>query len=201
MSRFLQSILCRESAFALLLAANVALAQELPPMPPAANQASGASSSAESRAPRSLAPNFIPASSAHRPPDASGFLQRWLLLEPIVKPNRTNAVFTGTYVRNVFGAEYFPGQFTTVPHDGDKVTVNSEELVWHALDTPDFNVKLFRFAYGLHRPPMGLSSGPLLSLTVRGISRTFAWQSVPTPPRCGGSMERKLCICSTIGAW
>lgn len=107
-------------------------------------------------APRSIAPFFTPATSAPRPPDADGFIQRWLLLEPIVKPNRTNTVFTGTYVRNTFNTEYFPGQFTVIPRNGDKVTVAGQELAWHALDTPNFNVKLFRFAYGLGKPTYGV---------------------------------------------
>ncbi len=107
-------------------------------------------------APRSIAPFFTPATSAPGPPDADGFIQRWLLLEPIVKPNRTNTVFTGTYVRNTFNAEYFPGQFTVIPRNGDKVTVAGQELAWHALDTPNFNVKLFRFAYGLSKPTYGV---------------------------------------------
>jgi len=58
--------------------------------------------------------------SAPKLPDADGFLQRWLLLEPIAKPNRSNTVFTGTYVRSTFSTEYFPNQFTVLPHNGDK---------------------------------------------------------------------------------
>jgi len=36
--------------------------------------------------PRSLAPYFTPATSSPKAPDQDGFLQRWLLLEPIRKP-------------------------------------------------------------------------------------------------------------------
>jgi hypothetical protein len=106
--------------------------------------------------PRSIAPYFTPASSAPKIPDADGFLQRWLLLEPINKPNRGNTVFTGTYVRNAFNTEYFPNQFTVIPHDGDKVKVGEQELAWHALDSTNFNVKLFRFAYGLNKQTYGV---------------------------------------------
>ena len=115
-----------------------------------------AKSEPDKMAVRSLALYFTRATDIPNSPSAEGFLQRWLLLEPIVKPNRTNAVFTGTYVRNTFNTEYFPDQFTVVPRDGDKVTVNGEELAWHALDTSSFNVKLFRFAYGLNRPTYGV---------------------------------------------
>ena len=95
-------------------------------------------------APRTLAPYFTPATTAPKAPDADGFLQRWLLLEPINKPNRTNTVFTDSYVRANFNTNYFPDQFTVVPHDGDKVTVAGQELAWHAVDSANFNVKLFR---------------------------------------------------------
>ncbi len=106
--------------------------------------------------PRRLAPYFAPATSSPKSPDADGCLQRWLLLEPINKPNRSNTVFTDSYVRNAFHAEYFPDQFTLVPHDGDKETVAGEELTWHALDSTLFNVKLFRFADGLDKQTYGV---------------------------------------------
>lgn len=106
--------------------------------------------------PRTLAPYFVPATAAPKAPDADGFLQRWLLLEPINKPNRTNTVFTDTYVRNALSTEYFPNQFTVIPHDGDQVKVGEQNLAWHALDSTAFNVKLFRFAYGLKQPTYGV---------------------------------------------
>ena len=106
--------------------------------------------------PRSLAPYFTPATSSPKAPDQDGFLQRWLLLEPITKPNRGNTVFTDTYVRDAFKTEYFPNQFTVVPKDGDKVSVAGQDLAWHALDSSLFNVKLFRFADGLNKPTYGV---------------------------------------------
>jgi hypothetical protein len=116
----------------------------------------GIAAAAPGDAPRTLAPYFTPATAVAKAPDADGFLQRWLLLEPINKPNRTNTVFTDTYVRAAMTAEYFPNQFTAVPHNGDKVTVGTDELAWHALDSANFNVKLFRFAYGLNKPIYGV---------------------------------------------
>ena len=67
-----------------------------------------------------------------------------------------NIKFTDTYLRNAFQTEYFPNQFTVVPRDGDQVTVAGQELVWHALDSANFNVKLFRFADGLSKPTYGV---------------------------------------------
>ena len=107
-------------------------------------------------------------------PDDEGFIHRWLLLEPIDKPNSGNTVFTDSYLREHFNREYFKGQQTIVPKNGQKVkavfkqeqapagfgrgfggqqqpaqpevkTV-TQNLTWHALDSENFNVKLFRFA-------------------------------------------------------
>jgi hypothetical protein len=104
----------------------------------------------------SIAPYFTPATAGAKTPDADGFLQRWLLLEPINKPNRTNTVFTDSYIRKAFTTEYFPDQFTMIPKDGDRVTVAGEQLAWHALDATNFNVKLFRFAYGENKRTYGV---------------------------------------------
>jgi hypothetical protein len=105
---------------------------------------------------RSLTPYFIPATKSKMKPDAEGFIQRWLLLEPINKPNRSNTVFTDSYLRTAFATEYFPNQFTVLPKDGEKVKVGEQELIWHALDSRNYNVKLFRFAYGLNKQVYGV---------------------------------------------
>lgn len=103
----------------------------------------------------SLAPFFTIANAAPKAPNADGFLQRWLLLEPIVKPNRSNAGFTGTYVRRALTTQYFPGQFDAVPRDGDVVDAPMP-LRWHALDSTRFDVKLFNFAQALGKPTYGV---------------------------------------------
>jgi len=105
---------------------------------------------------RSIAPYFIRATKAKKTPDANGFIQRWLLLEPINKPNRSNTVFTDSYIRTAFTSEYFPNQFSVLPKDGEKVKVGEQELTWHALESAKFNVKLFRFAYGLNKQVYGV---------------------------------------------
>jgi hypothetical protein len=76
-------------------------------------------------------------------PNADGFIQHWLILEPI----RANGL-TDSAVQRAVKREYFPDQFTVIPHDGDKVTVNDEELTWHAVETSEYNVNLYYFAYG-----------------------------------------------------
>jgi hypothetical protein len=88
-----------------------------------------------------------PSSPASRT-DTSGFLRRWLLLEPI----KVSGQLTDSAVRATVEKEYFPNQLTAVPHDGDTVTVGDEPLVWHAVDTTNYNVNLYHFAHALDRP-------------------------------------------------
>ena len=114
---------------------------------------------------------FTPATATPALPDDNGFIRRWLLLEPIDKPNPGNTVFTDTYLREHFNREYFKGQQTIVPKDGQKVKATfkqeqapagfgrgtqapekpevktvTQTLTWHALDSENYNIKLFRFA-------------------------------------------------------
>jgi hypothetical protein len=114
-------------------------------------------------------------------PDSQGFIRRWLMLDPISKKNMSNRVFTDSYTREAIMQQYFPGQFTAVPKDGDveKVTMEyqppvdltsnrpsaqaAEEgkmvkanLYWHALDSDHFFLKLFRFATGLDKTRYGV---------------------------------------------
>jgi hypothetical protein len=89
-------------------------------------------------------------------PDPEGFLQRWTLLEPIERPIRSNTLFVDSYLRHAFDSIYFPKQKTILPKHGDKVKVGGKTLTWHTLDSKLFNVKLFRFAYGLNKPIYGV---------------------------------------------
>jgi hypothetical protein len=59
-----------------------------------------------------------------KPPDVAGFLQRWLLLEPI----KVSGQLTDSAVRATIGKEYFPNQLTVIPGDGDTVTVGDDRL-------------------------------------------------------------------------
>ena len=97
---------------------------------------------------RGPAPSLARPSSAPKAPDAAGFLQRWLILEPI----RVAPQLTDSAVQAVVKKEYFPNQFTVIPHDGDTVAIGDESLKWHAVDTIAYNVNLFHFAYALNKP-------------------------------------------------
>lgn len=97
---------------------------------------------------------FSPATAAVASPDEEGFIRRWMLLEPIDKPNPTNTVFVDSYLREAFADA--PLAKTAVPKNGQKVKVGKQTLTWHALDSERFNVKLFRFADGLKKQVYGV---------------------------------------------
>lgn len=126
---------------------------------------------------------FTPVTAEAATPDQDGFIRRWLLLEPIAKPNRSNTVFVDSYIREAFAKQYFKGQLATdkLPKDGQKEKVEVDvtpqamgfpmpgqepqkvepkfekrTLKWHALDSKRFNVKLFRFASGLQTDVYGV---------------------------------------------
>jgi hypothetical protein len=96
---------------------------------------------------RPAASSLARPSRAPKPTDADGFIQRWLLLEPIRVPGQ----LTETAVRTAAEKDV-PVQSTPLPHDGDKLTVGDTELAWHAIDTLNYNVNLFHFAYALNKP-------------------------------------------------
>jgi hypothetical protein len=88
-----------------------------------------------------LAPYLARSDSAEKTPDAQGFIRRWLILEPIAAAGDTQNAVQAAVKKG-----YFPDQFTVIPRDGDKVTVDGKELAWHAIDTNNYNVNLYYFA-------------------------------------------------------
>ena len=96
---------------------------------------------------RPPAPSLARPASPAKPTDADGFIQRWLLLEPIRVPGQ----LTESAIRTAVEKD-FPVAATPLPHDGDKFTVADSELTWHAVDTVNYNVNLYHFAYALNKP-------------------------------------------------
>ncbi|NLH16103.1 MAG: acetylxylan esterase [Phycisphaerae bacterium] len=96
---------------------------------------------------RNPATSLTRPATAERSPDPRGFIQRWIILEPIPATGLTDSA-----VQAAVKKEYFPNQLTIIPHDGDKVTVGGTELAWHAVDTSDYNVNLYYFASGFGKP-------------------------------------------------
>ncbi len=73
-------------------------------------------------------PNMIKAKSRQSfyrfrsPPDEDGYIQSWLRL-PSVKLDTTGG-------KDVFDKEYFPGQKTCAPNEGEKISAGGKELAW-----------------------------------------------------------------------
>ncbi len=65
-------------------------------------------------------------------PDEQGFIRRWKLMEPIAKSIRSNIIFTNTWLRETF--------------DEELARLPKLKAKWHALDSENYNMKLFRFA-------------------------------------------------------
>lgn len=89
---------------------------------------------------------FSAVSTPSAQPDAAGYIHRWMLLEPIKQDIRSNVIFTYSWLREAFSKTYFKDQMTILPKTGQKTKVGSQTLKWHALDSENYNVKLFRFA-------------------------------------------------------
>jgi hypothetical protein len=96
---------------------------------------------------RRLAPSLTSPDSIEKAPDTNGFIQRWLILEPIGATGLTDSA-----VQAAVKTEYFPNQLTVIPHDGDRVTIGGTNLTWHARDTREYNVNLYHFANALGKP-------------------------------------------------
>ncbi len=64
-------------------------------------------------------------------PDNEGFVHRWTIHDPILKPNRSNTVFVDSYLNETFPAP---------------MVKNKKDKAWHVYDSQLYNVKLYRFA-------------------------------------------------------
>ncbi len=64
-------------------------------------------------------------------PDEHGFIRRWQLMEPQKQDIRSNVIFTDSWLRKTFADEL------------DKLPKKAK---WYAMESPTYNMKLFRFA-------------------------------------------------------
>jgi len=103
-----------------------------------------------------LSKHFTVASAVKKGPDAKGFIQRWLLLEPVRKDIQRNSIFTDNYLQTTFAADNFSKDFTYVPKNGSTSTVGDKELKWYALESKSFNFNLYHFTYAINKPPYGV---------------------------------------------
>ena len=95
------------------------------------------------------APTLARPTSPTKAPDAAGFLQRWLAARADPRDRAAHRERrAGGRQEGVLSRTSSP----SIPHDGDTVTVGDEPLAWHAVDTIDYNVNLYHFAYALKKP-------------------------------------------------
>ena len=99
---------------------------------------------------------FTPASAAKKIPDARGFIQRWLVLEPVKKDIARNNIFTDNYLKTTFSTDNFSPDYTAIPKNGETVKVGNQELKWYALDSKTFNFNLYHFTYAINQPRYGI---------------------------------------------
>jgi len=103
---------------------------------------------AQTTAARPPAPSLSRPTSAVKAPTGEGFLQRWLILEPLPISGQLTESAVQAAVKN----DDLQKQLTAFPHDGETVKVGDAQLAWHAVDTLAYNVNLYHFAYALNRP-------------------------------------------------
>jgi hypothetical protein len=82
------------------------------------------------------------------PVDSRGFIRRWLVLEPLPVTNG----LTQSAVQEALQSAVLPARTGGLPADGEAVTLNGTTLSWHALDTANYNVNLYHFAWALSKP-------------------------------------------------
>src|SRR6478736_338644 len=75
-----------------------------------------------------LSKQFTPASAVKKAPDAKGFIQRWLVLEPVKKDIARNNIFTDNYLRTTFSTDNFSNDYTIVPKKDDTAKVGNQVL-------------------------------------------------------------------------
>jgi hypothetical protein len=121
--------------------------QQRPPLPPIP---------ITSDTTHTLSKHFTLASTAKKTVDAKGFIQRWLVLEPVKKDIARNNILTDSFLRTTFSANNFSNDYTAVPKNGEMVKVGNQELKWYALDTKTFNFNLYHFTYAINKPTYGM---------------------------------------------
>lgn len=78
--------------------------------------------------------------------DSRGFIRRWLVLEPVpVRPGLTEPA-----VKEALKLAALPDG--AQPGEGTKVTINGAEHAWHGLETVNYNLNLYHFAWSLSKP-------------------------------------------------
>lgn len=108
----------------------------------------GAAAQAGEDAPRPAAKTLIAPKGATQKVDARGFIHRWLVLEPLPVSGR----LTESAVEEAVQSAALPDPMDSLPVDGQTVTLGDTQLKWHALETLNYNLNLYHFAWPLSKP-------------------------------------------------
>jgi hypothetical protein len=103
-----------------------------------------------------LSKHFDVAANSKKSPSANGFIQRWLVLEPIRKEIARNNILNEKYLRTTFSSDNFSTDFTVIPKHDKTVKVGPQELKWYALESKTFNFNLYHFNYAINKPTYGV---------------------------------------------
>lgn len=112
------------------------------------NGQAAATPASQPSTPHPPAASLSPADSTPKPPDAAGFIRRWLVLEPIGVPPQLGEAAVQALVKDA----RFADQREATPADARRATIGDQQLAWHAVDTLGYNLNLFHFAYALNKP-------------------------------------------------
>ena len=118
--------------------------QELPPIPITSDTT------------HTLSKHFAPAGSAKKTPNTDGFIQRWLVLQPLKKDIARNNILTDSFLRRTLAADNFSNDYTIIPKKDETVKLGNQELKWYALDSKTFNFNLYHFTYAINQPRYGI---------------------------------------------
>ena len=103
---------------------------------------------AEAGAQRPAATSLARPKGGAQPVDTRGFIHRWLVLEPVPVSGR----LTETAVQETLQLAQLPEAGQALPKDGEVATVNGAAHTWHALDTLNYNLNLYHFAWSRSLP-------------------------------------------------
>ncbi len=103
-----------------------------------------------------LTRHFTMASSVPKAPNTKGFVQRWLVLEPVKKNISRNNIITDDYLKTTFAADNFSNDYNILPKNGEIVKIGEQNLKWHSLESKTFNFNLYHFTYALNQPKFGI---------------------------------------------
>jgi hypothetical protein len=103
---------------------------------------------AQTESPRPAPTTLIAPKGATQRVDTRGFIHRWMVLEPVSVPGR----LTESAVQEALKSAALPDMGDTLPRPGDVMHLAGASQTWHALETTNYNLNLYHFAWSLSKP-------------------------------------------------